>query len=76
MDALQCIQGINDCSGQEALVVRFAALNTIYESEVNTMNLPTLLVEWRKHRALVFCAREYFDFVCLVESIFLANLTL
>ena len=40
------------------------------------MDLPTSLVEWRKRRASVYCTREYFDFVCLVESIYLANLTL
>jgi hypothetical protein len=55
---------------------RFAALNTIDESAANTMNLPTSLVKRRKHRALVFCTQEYFDFVCFVKSIFLANLTL
>jgi hypothetical protein len=58
------------------LYFRFAALNSINESVANTMNLPTSLVERRKHRALVFCTQEYFGFVCLVESIFLAKLTL
>ena len=61
---------------KKPLYFRFMALHTINKSAANTMNLPTSLVERRKHRALVFCTREYFDFVCLVESIFLANLML
>jgi hypothetical protein len=40
------------------------------------MNLPTSLVERRKRRALVYCTREYFYFICVIESIYLANLTL
>jgi hypothetical protein len=59
-----------------ALYFRFAAVHTIDESAANTMNLPTSLVEMRKQRASVFCIQEYFDFVHLVESIFLMNLTL
>jgi hypothetical protein len=33
-------------------------------------------VERRKRRASVYCSREYFDFVCFVESTYLANPTL
>ena len=40
------------------------------------MNLPTSLVERRKRRALVYCTREYFYFICVIESIYLTNLTL
>jgi hypothetical protein len=40
------------------------------------MDLPTSLVERRKRRASVYCSREYFGFVCFVESNYLANLTL
>jgi hypothetical protein len=40
------------------------------------MNLPTSLMERRKRQALVFCTRGYYDFICCIESIFLANLTL
>jgi hypothetical protein len=54
----------------------FAALHTIDEQSAKAMNLPTSLVERRKWRALVYCTREYFDFICLVESSYLANLTL
>jgi hypothetical protein len=35
-----------------------------------------MTVERRKWRALVYCTRKYLDFICLVESIYLANLTL
>ena len=50
--------------------------STIDERAAKRMNLPTSLVERRKRRALVFCTRNYFDFLCCIESIFLANLTL
>ena len=39
------------------------------------MDMPTSLVEKRRWRASVYCSREYFDFVCFVESTYLANLT-
>jgi hypothetical protein len=53
-----------------------AALHTCDERAAKMMNLPTSLVEGRKWRASVYCSRKYFDFICLVERIFLANLTL
>jgi len=34
------------------------------------------LVKRREQRASVYCSREYFDFVCFVESTYLTNLTL
>jgi hypothetical protein len=58
------------------LYFMFAALNTIDEHSAKALNLPTSLVERQKRRASVYCTREYFDFICLVESIYLANLTL
>ncbi len=54
----------------------FAASQTIDERAAKRMNLPSSLVERRKRRASVYCTREYFDFLCCIESIFLANLTL
>ena len=54
----------------------FAASQTIDERAAKRMNLPSSLVERRKRRASVYCTREYFDFLCHIESIFLANLTL
>jgi hypothetical protein len=76
MVAAQCIQGINDCGEQDAAVFTFTALHTIDEREAQTMNLLTSLVEKRKPRASVYCTCKYFDFVCLVASIFVANLML
>jgi hypothetical protein len=40
------------------------------------VNLPTSLGERRKKRASVYCSREHFDFILIVESVFLANLSL
>ncbi len=54
----------------------FAASQTIDERAAKRMNLLTSLVERRKQGALVFCTRNYFDFLCCIESIFLVNLTL
>ncbi len=52
------------------------ALHACDERAAKMMSLPTSLVKRRKRRALVYCSRKYFDFICLVESIFLANLNL
>jgi hypothetical protein len=54
----------------------FVASHTCDERVANMMSLPIPLVERRKQWALVYCSREYFDFICCIESIFLANLTL
>jgi hypothetical protein len=58
------------------LYFMFAASHTCDERTAKFLDLPTSLVEKRKRRASVFCSREYFGFICLIESIFLANLTL
>jgi hypothetical protein len=58
------------------LFFRFAAAHTIDRCAAKCMDLPTSLMERRKQRASIYCSREYFDFVCFVESTFLANLTL
>ncbi len=58
------------------LYFMFATLHTIDKRAAKMMNLPTSLTERRKWRASVYCTQEYFDFICLVESIFLVNLTL
>jgi hypothetical protein len=54
----------------------FVASHTVDERAAKMMNLPTSLVERRKQWASVFCTRGYFNFICRIESIFLANLTL
>jgi len=61
---------------KRALYFMFAASHTCDERAAKTLDLPTSLVKKRKRRALVICSREYFGFICLIESIFLANLTL
>ena len=76
MDALKHVEGIHSCCGQQAFIFRFAARHTIDECVAKGMNLPTSLMERRKRRALVYCTREYFYFICVIESIYLANLTL
>jgi hypothetical protein len=58
------------------LFFRFAAAQTIDGCPAKSMDLLTSLMERRKRRALVYCSREYFDFLCFVESTSLANLML
>lgn len=44
----------------------------------NFLGLPTHLVDRRKRGrgSSVYCTQQYFDFICFVESVYLANLTL
>ena len=58
------------------LYFTFAASQTIDVIRTKRMNLPTSLVERRTWWSLFFCTCKYFDFICRVESIFLANLML
>ncbi len=58
------------------LFFRFVAVQTINGCAAKSMHLPTFLVERRKRTASVYCSHKYFDFVCFVESIYLANLKL
>ncbi len=53
-----------------------AASHTIDERAAKSMHLPTSLVERRKRRASAFYSSGYFDFICCIESIFLAVLML
>ncbi len=40
------------------------------------MGLPTSLVKRRKHKLSVYCTQQYFEFICFVEKVYLANLPL
>ncbi len=57
---------------KKPLFFRFAAAQTINGCAAKSMDLLTSLVERRKRRALVYCSREYFDFVCLLENTYLS----
>jgi hypothetical protein len=61
---------------KRSLFFRFAAAQTIDGCAAKSMDLSTSLVERRKWRASVYCSCKYFDFVCFIESTYLANLTL
>ena len=52
------------------------AVQTIDGCAAKSMHLPTFLVERKKRTASVYCSHEYFDFVCFVESTYIANLKL
>jgi hypothetical protein len=53
---------------------RFATMQCIMESKAKMMGLPTSLVKRRKHKLSVYCTQQYFEFICFVENIYLANL--
>jgi hypothetical protein len=55
---------------------RFAATQSIMESKAKIMGLPTSLVERRKKKLFVYCTKQYFEFICFVESVYLANQSL
>ena len=56
------------------LYFMFAALHIYDERAAKMMSLPTSLVKRRKWRALTYCSLKYFDFICLVDSIFSLSL--
>jgi hypothetical protein len=62
--------------GAGSLFFRFAAAQIFNGCAAESMDLPTSLGERTKWRASVYCSHKYFDFVCFVESTYLANLTL
>ena len=57
---------------------RFAAAHSMSSgSEAKGAGLPTSLVDRRKRgQQQIYCTKQYYDFICLVESVYLANLTL
>mmetsp|Transcript_12557 Transcript_12557/g.18937 ORF Transcript_12557/g.18937 Transcript_12557/m.18937 type:complete len:219 (+) Transcript_12557:1-657(+) len=38
--------------------------------------LPFHIVELRQKRSLIFCSKEYYSFICVIESTYVQNLTL
>ena len=54
----------------------FASAHSVNESAAKNAGLPTSLVDKRKRKSSVYCTQQYYEFICFVESIFLANLTL
>jgi hypothetical protein len=58
------------------LYFRFAACHTINVKSAKDANLPVSLVEKRNKRASVYCSREYFEFILIVESVFLDKIFL
>jgi len=54
----------------------FASDHCLGEVEARNLGLPISLVLRRKRRAKMFCTEAYFLFICFVETVYLANLTL
>jgi hypothetical protein len=58
------------------LFQEFAQSQTIDADTAKGLGLPTSLVDMRKRSVSRYCTSEYFEFICFVESVFLANLSL
>jgi len=55
----------------------FARAHKMQKNEAKSMKLPISQVERRKRKnAQVYSSKDYFEFICFVETVYLANLTL
>lgn len=61
---------------QRQIYFDFVKENTLDVDSAKEQGLPTSVVERRKRMSKMFCTKGYFEFICFLESIFLANLTL
>ena len=55
---------------------QFAMQHSITKKEASEASLPFQLVELRQKKKLFYASKSYFQFICLVESIYVKNLTL
>jgi hypothetical protein len=55
---------------------RFAASHNLSVEDAEKESLPTGVIKKRGFKSLFRASRTYFDFICRIESVFLANLTL
>ncbi len=58
------------------LFLKFSKAHSIDEDISKSSKLLTSLVERRKRNLSVYCSHDYFEFVCFIESVYLANLSL
>ena len=58
------------------LFLELSNAHSIDEDMAKSWRLPTSLVERRKRNLSVYCSHDYFEFICFVESVYLANLPL
>ena len=55
---------------------QFTMQHSITKKEASEASLPFQLVELRQKKKLFYASKRYFQFICLVESIYVKNLTL
>ena len=55
------------------LFQEFAQSQSINADKAKDLGLPTSLVDIWKRSVSRYCTLEYFEFICFVESVFLAN---
>ena len=56
--------------------VQFASRHSIDVARAKAAQLPYEVVELRQKRSLIFCSKKYYEFICVVESTYIQNLTL
>ena len=63
---------------KRSIYFKFARMQSISDHDAHDLGLPTYLVDRRKRGrgSSVYCTQQYFEFICFVESVYLANLTL
>jgi hypothetical protein len=56
------------------LFLKFSKAHYIDEDMAQSLGLPSSLGDRRKHSPSVYCSRDYFEFMCFNDSLYLANL--
>ncbi len=69
-------QALTIAMDKRPLFFEFSSAHSIDEDMARSLGLPMSLVDRRKRKSSVYCSRDYFEFICFVESVYLANLSL
>jgi hypothetical protein len=66
------------CEDKQLMFYRFASAHAIDKIAAQNLQLPISLVEKRKTKrgVPVCCTLEYFEYICFVETVYLANLSM
>jgi len=75
LDSVQALTGKNH-QKSTGLCTKTFPNHVVIQALAETLGLPIQLVVYRKSRAKIFCSKKYYEFICCVESFYLANLTL
>ncbi len=62
--------------GKKPLFLEFSKAHSKDDEIAESSGLPISLMERRKRNLSVYCSHDYFEFICIVECVYLANLLL